>query len=42
MPRAYYLGSRRKKTLAETVRARDEYLPEFFRCLTRVRATGFG
>ena len=26
----YYLGSRRKKTLAETVRARDEYLPEFF------------
>jgi len=27
---AYYLGSRRKKTLAETVRARDEYLPEFF------------
>jgi len=27
---AYYLGPRRKKTLAETVRARDEYLPEFF------------
>src|SRR5438477_10304216 len=27
---AYYLGSRRKKTLAETVRARDEYLPQFF------------
>jgi uracil-DNA glycosylase len=27
---AYYLGARRKKTLAETVRARDEYLPEFF------------
>jgi uracil-DNA glycosylase len=27
---AYYLGLRRKKTLAETVRARDEYLPEFF------------
>jgi len=27
---AYYLGTRRKKTLAETVRARDEYLPEFF------------
>ena len=27
---AYYLGSRRKKTLAETVRAREEYLPEFF------------
>jgi uracil-DNA glycosylase len=26
----YYLGARRKKTLAETVRARDEYLPEFF------------
>lgn len=27
---AYYLGSRRKKTLAETVRARAEYLPELF------------
>jgi len=27
---AYYLGARRKKTLAQTVRARDEYLPEFF------------
>ena len=27
---AYYLGARRKKTLAETVRAREEYLPEFF------------
>ena len=27
---AYYLGTRRKKTLAETVRARGEYLPEFF------------
>jgi uracil-DNA glycosylase len=27
---AYYLGSRRKRTLAETVRARDEFLPEFF------------
>ena len=27
---AYYLGARRKRTLAETVRARDEYLPEFF------------
>jgi uracil-DNA glycosylase len=27
---AYYLGERRKKTLAETVRARSEYLPEFF------------
>ena len=27
---AYYLGERRKKTLAETVRARGEYLPEFF------------
>src|SRR5207245_11519505 len=27
---AYYLGPRRKKTLAETVRARDEYLPQFF------------
>ncbi len=27
---AYYLGARRKKTLAETVRARDQYLPEFF------------
>jgi len=26
----YYLGRRRKKTLAETVRARSEYLPEFF------------
>jgi len=26
----YYLGARRKKTLAQTVRARDEYLPEFF------------
>jgi uracil-DNA glycosylase len=26
----YYLGTRRKKTLAETVRARSEYLPEFF------------
>jgi uracil-DNA glycosylase len=27
---AYYLGARRKKTLADTVRARGEYLPEFF------------
>ncbi len=27
---AYYLGERRKKTIAETVRARGEYLPEFF------------
>src|SRR5713101_7378120 len=27
---AYYLGSRRKETLAKTVRARAEYLPEFF------------
>lgn len=27
---AYYLGARRKKTLAQTVRARSEYLPEFF------------
>ena len=27
---AYYLGKRRKKTIAETVRARGEYLPEFF------------
>jgi uracil-DNA glycosylase len=27
---AYYLGAGRKKTLAETVRAREEYLPEFF------------
>jgi uracil-DNA glycosylase len=27
---AYYLGTRRKKTLALTVRARNEYLPEFF------------
>ena len=27
---AYYLGARRKKTLADTVRARTEYLPEFF------------
>jgi len=27
---AYYLGARRKKTLALTVRARNEYLPEFF------------
>jgi len=27
---AYYLGKRRKKTLADTVRARREYLPEFF------------
>ena len=26
----YYLGARRKKTLAETVRARSEYLPEYF------------
>lgn len=26
----YYLGARRKRTLAETVRARSEYLPEFF------------
>jgi uracil-DNA glycosylase len=26
----YYLGARRKKTLAETVRSRSEYLPEFF------------
>jgi uracil-DNA glycosylase len=26
----YYLGPRRKKTLAETVRARSEYLPEYF------------
>jgi len=27
---AYYLGSRRKRTLAQTVRAYAEYLPEFF------------
>jgi len=27
---AYYLGARRKATLAETVRAYREYLPEFF------------
>ncbi len=27
---AYYLGRRRKKTLAETVRAYAEYLPEYF------------
>ncbi len=27
---SYYLGNRRRKTLAETVRAWDEYLPEFF------------
>jgi uracil-DNA glycosylase len=27
---AYYLAGRRKKTLAGTVRARAEYLPEFF------------
>jgi uracil-DNA glycosylase len=27
---AYYLGKRRKKTLAETVHAWREYLPEFF------------
>jgi uracil-DNA glycosylase len=27
---AYYLGARRKKTLADTVRARTEYFPEFF------------
>lgn len=27
---AYYLGSRRKKTLTDTVRAFEEYLPEFF------------
>jgi uracil-DNA glycosylase len=27
---AYYLGGRRKRTLADTVRARDEYLPGFF------------
>jgi len=27
---AYYLGSLRKKTLAETVRARREYLPDLF------------
>jgi len=26
----YYLGAKRKKTLADTVRARGEYLPEFF------------
>jgi uracil-DNA glycosylase len=26
----YYLGARRKRTLAETVRSRSEYLPEFF------------
>jgi len=26
----YYLGARRKKTLAETVRARAEYLPDLF------------
>jgi len=26
----YYLGARRKNTLAQTVRARSEYLPEFF------------
>lgn len=27
---AYYLGARRKKTLADTVRARHEYLPDYF------------
>jgi len=27
---AYYLGARRKRTLAETVRAFQEYLPEYF------------
>lgn len=27
---AYYLGRRRKKTLADTVRAFEEYLPEYF------------
>jgi len=27
---AYYLGAKRKKTLAETVRARNEFLPELF------------
>jgi uracil-DNA glycosylase len=27
---AYYLGSRRKQTLSETVRAYRDYLPEFF------------
>jgi uracil-DNA glycosylase len=27
---AFYLGNRRKKTLADTVRAYREYLPEFF------------
>lgn len=27
---AYYLGRRRKATLAQTVRAYEEYLPEFF------------
>lgn len=27
---SYYLGDRRRKTLAETVRAWPEYLPEFF------------
>lgn len=27
---AYYLGKRRKKTMAQTVRAFREYLPEFF------------
>jgi uracil-DNA glycosylase len=27
---AYYLGKRRKKSLAETVKAYREYLPEFF------------
>ncbi len=27
---SYYLGNRRKKTLADTVRAWREYLPEFF------------
>jgi len=27
---AYYLGARRRKTLADTVRAYREYLPEFF------------
>ena len=27
---SYYLGARRKKTLADTVRARAEYFPEFF------------
>ena len=26
----YYLGERRKKTIADTVRSRGEYLPEFF------------